>query len=65
MYWPRGASRWAVGYFLATLSQLNAIRAVVYAHASYVAAPLVLNDETGRVVTTNLWMLPPRQITAR
>lgn len=65
LYWPRGASRWAVGYFLCTQSQLDAIRKVVYLSQSqpYNAAPLVLDDGTGRVVTTSLYMMPPRQLT--
>ncbi len=69
LYWPRSASRWAAGYFLATQSQLDKIRPLVYGTTSAGATPsynvqsLVIDDGTGRVVTTSLWMLPPRQIT--
>jgi hypothetical protein len=70
LHWPRGASRWAVGYFLATDNQLGPIRDYVYAGNSYRAAPLVLSHQR-RVggalqmvgtVTATMWMLPPRPL---
>lgn len=61
LYWPRGASRWARGYFLATDAQLEQIRQAVYGGPDgYRAATLKLTDGTGRAVETDLWMLPPR-----
>lgn len=72
LWWPTGAMRWAVGHFLATDKQLQAIRSQVYANGSYQSLPLVLSQEnaagtTVSSITTNLWMLPPRplwQVTA-
>ncbi len=63
LYWPRGASRWAVGWFLATANQLVAIRQQVYSTGAggYQALPLVLSDGT-RSIETNLYMLPPRPV---
>lgn len=58
LYWPTGASRWAVGCFLATESQLTAIRGN---GATYAARPFILDDATSSI-TTNLWMLPPRPL---
>jgi hypothetical protein len=70
--WPVGASRWAVGHYLATEGQLAEIRALAYAidlpnqTQSYTALDLVLDDgnadadgnPTGKI-TASLWMLPP------
>ena len=60
--YPWGATRFAVGHYLADLKQLNLIRQVVYANNSYQSAPLVLADGK-RTMTTNLWMLPARPLT--
>ena len=64
--WPRGARRWASGYFLATEDQLREIRSKVYrtgsAGSHYHAAALVLDDEDGAKVTTDLFMLPARPV---
>src|SRR5258707_1347925 len=61
LYWPTGASRWAVGYFLASAGEIGSIRQKVYASGSYVTQPLVMDDGK-RKITTNLWMLPPRRL---
>jgi len=63
LYWPTGASRWAVGYFLASGNQLAQIRRQVYAGGSYSSQPLVLSDGK-RSLATNLWMLTPRPVGA-
>ena len=61
--YPWGASRCAVGHYLASLRQLNLIRQQVYAGPNgYQAQPLVLSDGT-RSLTTNLWFLPARPLT--
>lgn len=63
LHWPcNSASRWAVGHFLATESQLNQIRPLVYTGANkYESANLVLSDGVN-TLTTALWMLPPRPL---
>lgn len=63
--WPRHARKWATGLFLATKTQLDSIRAIIYTGGSYAAANLILNDESGvahRTVTANLWMLPAHPV---
>lgn len=60
LYWPRGASQWAVGHFLATEDQLDAILAQVNATA-YQSAPLVMGDGENEI-STNLWLLPSRPL---
>src|ERR1700687_2344884 len=65
LYWPVGASRFAVGYFFATDNQLTQIRQQVAASGdstNYSAQPLVLDDGKRPVVTTKLFMLPPRPL---
>lgn len=64
LYWPRGASRWAVGHFLATDSQLEAIRRQVYGGQSYRSLPFVMAEgqSTTQRIQTNLFMLPPRPL---
>ena len=61
--YPWGASRFAVGHFLASYRQLALIRPQVYSGANgYQACPLVMSDGTN-TLTTPLWMLPPRPLT--
>lgn len=55
IYWPAGASRCAVGHFLASQKQLDTIRAAIPDGGH---APLVLNTGSG-TVTTEMFMLPP------
>jgi hypothetical protein len=76
LWWPQGASRWAVGHFLATEGQLDAIRSVVYAGGvaanyspGFASWPLVLDDGTVNAVgstaygvVAQMFMLPPRPI---
>src|SRR5262245_25799870 len=61
LYWPRGASRWTVGHFLATAPQLEFIRPLAYVDGAHKALPLVMDDDLGFVVT-ELFMLPPRPL---
>lgn len=62
--WPVGASRWAVGRFLADSGSLGLIQQTVYGGSSgYQAATLHLDDGTDRgAIETSLYMLPPRPI---
>lgn len=67
LWWPTGASRWAVGHFLAPADRVDAIVAVVAPPDSpAVPAPLVWSDGVD-TLATDLYLLPPRplaQITA-
>jgi hypothetical protein len=56
-----GASRPALGLYLVSDSQLQAIRARVYQGGTYTAQPLTRTDGK-RTVGTNLWMLPARPL---
>lgn len=58
--WPTGASRWATGFFLATDSQLDLIRAAVY-EPEYIPGELILGDGTNSI-TASMYMLPPRPL---
>ncbi len=63
--WPIGARRWACGLYTATSSQLEAIKAIVYAGGGYVPANLVIGDGSGganRGITTSMYMLPSNPI---
>lgn len=67
LYWPRGASRWARGHFIATEDQLDRIRQRVYTGDSRGAVPLDLviqsNDvDTDRRITAPMYMLAPRPL---
>lgn len=58
--WPRGASRWAVGHYLATSAQLERIRDLAYsgpAEDQSQPLPLVLGRGTFRI-STDLFLLP-------
>jgi hypothetical protein len=50
-----------VGHYLATSTQLTAIRAAVYASSSYTSANLILSDGTG-TITADLWLLAARPL---
>lgn len=69
LYWPRGAMRFAVGYFLCTETKLAQIRTQVYgaSNDTYVAKPLSMSkyNQAGTLVAEinpDMWMLPPRPI---
>jgi hypothetical protein len=67
LWWPSGASRFAVGHFLADQGQVDSIRDVCYAVdegtglETYVAAPLLMNDGENEI-ETDLWLLPARPL---
>jgi len=63
LWWPQGASRFAIGFFLVTNNELAPIRTAVYSSPG-VSAPqnFVINDGK-RSLTTSLYMLPPRRLT--
>lgn len=70
--WPQGASRWAMGHFIATEGQLAQIRQKVYQvlasqttvdpTATPGAATLQLDDGTTTIDVPNMYMLPPRPL---
>jgi hypothetical protein len=71
LWWPQGASRWAVGYFLVTEATKQAIEAVVYGSFPtnpnvtapfYLPQDLVFNDGTNGAVPIPMYMLPPRPL---
>jgi hypothetical protein len=67
LYWPVGASRWAVAYCVCTDADLQQIRQATYnlagdSSSQYTAAPFILDNGLGLTVTTNLYMLPPRPL---
>ncbi len=65
LYWPTGASRFAVGHFLCDEARLADLRDVVYpvedSVLGYDAADLTISDGTNSV-TASMWMLPPRPL---
>lgn len=65
LFWPRGASRWAVGHFLASENQLAKIRPLLYdatVSGKYKALTLALDDGVHAPLKTDLYMLPPRPL---
>lgn len=63
LYWPTGASRWAVGHFLASETQLKAIRAALDledkpGNALPVSAELVMDTGRGAVRATMHLLTP-------
>jgi hypothetical protein len=63
LFWPAGASRWAVGHFVASSAQLAAVKAAAVSgtYGDFRAADLVLDDGANSL-TTSLWLLPPRPL---
>ena len=67
LWWPVGASHFAVGHFVAGLAQVKALRSLAYVASvagGYQSLPLVLSDgaNAADTITTKLWMLPPRPL---
>ncbi len=60
LFWPRGAKRFAVGYFFASAQTVARIRA--YLGGSYQSLRLVMQDDLRPAIQTNLWVLPPRPL---
>ena len=56
-----GASRPALGLYIVSDNQLQAIRSAVYQGGNYTAQPLTRTDGK-RTASTNLWMLPARPL---
>lgn len=64
LYWPSGASRFAVGYFFAAKSDLDALRLQARTTPNsydFQALPFSM-DDGGTTIQTNLFMLPPRPL---
>jgi hypothetical protein len=72
LYWPTGASRWAVGHFLCSEQQLALIRPQLLTTTTDTSpitktapAPLIIKSEPftpATTVGTLMWMLPPRPL---
>lgn len=63
LFWPRGASQWAVGYFVANDVMLAAIKAIVYADGALAASNLVVSDGSALgQITASMFMIPPRPL---
>lgn len=64
LQWPVGASRWAVGRFLADDARLALIRQTAYGGGSaYQSATLYMDDgRPGHEVAAPMYMLPPRPL---
>jgi hypothetical protein len=68
LYWPQGASSWAVGHFLATDDELSRIRPNAYTGNTLNPLPLMFADgidgvSLGNFMQTDLYMLAPRPLT--
>ena len=61
LWWPVGASRWAMGFFYASESALADIRDEAYADDVYTPLDLVMDDGTNSI-TTEMYLLPPAPI---
>lgn len=63
LYWPRGASQWACGRFLATEDQLDDIREQTYdSESGLVALTLKIDDGVNDPLETEMFMRPPRPL---
>jgi hypothetical protein len=60
--WPVGASRWTYASYLVDDAMLAAIRPLAYIGNSLTSLPLTFLDDLGNVLTTYLYMLPPRPL---
>jgi hypothetical protein len=64
LWWPRGASQFAYAHVLVSGAQLDLIRAQIFpTSTTFVAKPLVIDDGV-RSITTDLYCLPPRPLSA-
>jgi hypothetical protein len=72
LWWPRGASRFAVGWFLCSTNQLKKIRAACYSEgAASVPVPQTLrisqdnrDGQTVSSISTSMYLLPVRPLQA-
>lgn len=68
LYWPHGAARWAVGHFMATTEQWDAIREQVYTTDGLVAQTLQImsnhpaSPDASDFITAQMFALPARPI---
>jgi hypothetical protein len=69
LYWPTGASRFSVGYYIVTTPELNLIRNACYSGSVFSAQPLEIvfpqppsRAAPRRVFKPDMWMLPPRPL---
>lgn len=64
LHWPIGASRFAVGRFLASDSQVQAIRESIYTETSAIGlqAAVFRMEAENSYIETQLYLLPPRPL---
>lgn len=69
LFWPCGASRWAIGHFLASGSQVKQIKTQVVDGSSYIGKDLILrcdgsdaSNATTNSITAKMYLLPPRPL---
>jgi hypothetical protein len=62
LWWPRGASRWAVAHFLCSDNDLALIRPLAQPSTGYTSLPLVLSGKNGNSISPQMWMLPARPL---
>lgn len=78
LWWPTGASRFAIAHFVVSKRVLDAISAVVYAGGGYQTAPLVFTQTTryagsplqfpadvltgSNQITTSMWLISARPL---
>lgn len=59
LYWPWSASRFAHGHFVVDDARLKQIRTAAYSTTGKPSVQVFkMNDGTGQIVSTKLWMLP-------
>ncbi|MDE2102944.1 MAG: hypothetical protein KGL39_37215, partial [Patescibacteria group bacterium] len=66
LYWPTGAARWAMGWFLSTADALKDIldQDGPFFSGSATSLPLVLADGTGQFIAADVFSLTPVPISA-
>lgn len=62
LYWPTGATRWAIAHYLINDDQWGTIKNLAYPGTTYKPLPLVIDSQQngGTVISPDMWMLPSR-----
>ena len=63
LWWPTGASRWAIGLYLCSRESLQVIRGALSASGSAVLS-LSEAETGGTAIETEMFLLPPRPLTS-
>lgn len=62
LFWPTGASRWATFHALCDQGQLDLIRQACFSNGTLAPRTLVLDDEGGGQIQTQMYLLPARPL---